>query len=606
MCKRLPVILIRKNKMPVIRRKRSVSTAAPARAPSLLRRMQQEATNKYNNLRDSHLSNLTNYRWMRYVIALWTFRMVFVAVGFLFPILSLLSSSKQEIVSFELEDTDWSKSNASFVRNLLSREVPFLFTHAPVPDSSVIGYLLLSYMPSMIANIKQSSSGHFMYYSSEQQWSSKISDKGEYSYVEYKKEDFISELSSQKENCVVIDESEDEAESKKYLYFSQFLQRPSTNQILLNFAPHLLNLPTSIKGIDPEFRLWLSSEGSKVSPHYDMEHNFFMQVNGTKTFLIGSPSLAKLFQPHSNLHPHWRQGQLSHLMNVDDVYEHVLNSTSESICSHTGNITSTGIQKNVISDSLKSLLWGPTCREPFTISKQPRQYRKSKSKSKRKQVDSGTVDNKIDDGEVESSSLSNVIEHDNIHASEEDVVDTKVDDSSPTVLTDTHNSAGSLYEVTLHPGDILYIPPFYFHAVTSHSYSVSINSWIGSRFLVLSDSLKNIDLPYREKSPPLVQMSAVAAMVKMVWSNLNNPIGMNYFASLMRDRHDNSHFDSDFSPTHSCLDSGGSECALNEEEVLNTDTVELPPCTLKSLRRAGVNLFQILACVVVPLYFHDM
>lgn len=567
--------------MPV-RRRRAISS--PSHSPSVLRRVQQEATNKYNDLKDKHLSNLTNYRWMRYVIALWTFRMVFVAIGFLFPLLSLLSTTHTEPLFFDLQGTTWTASNNSFLRSLISNEVPFLFHHAPVPDSSIVGYLLLSYMPSTISNIKKSTSGRFVYHSSSQQWSSKTANTAaEYEILDMNKESFMNQL---KPLFVDVDQ-----QPQSYLYYSQLLRKPEANQILLNLAPYLLKLPTSTKGLKPEFRLWLSSENATATPHYDMEHNFFLQVNGTKTFLIGSPTLSKLFLPHSYLHPHWRQAQESHLTSVDSIYTHILNVSLASICSQEGNMSTNGIQKVTVTNKIKALQWGPTCSAPFTVSQQP------KKKKRRKRVEA-----QLEDAESHSSSCdidnsdsdSDAAHFDGyVKVSEEFYAASESHNPGPLAVSDLISTPSSLYEVTLTPGDLLYIPPFYYHAVISHAHSVSVNTWIGSRYLVASDTLQNIELPYRAKNTALAQVSALAAMIKMVMLNLNNPVDMEYFADLMRSRHSRTHFTKrdENNEEDTFNDSGMND--NKEEHILETKVakaaaqVHVPACTLKSLKRAG-------------------
>ena len=155
-------------------------------------------------------------------------------------------------------------------------------------------------------------------------------------------------------------------------------------------------------------------------------------------------------------------------------------------------------------------------------------------------------------------------------------------DSGSTPHKDDH-VVGSLYEVTLHPGDVLYIPPYYYHAVKSQTYSVSINTWVGSRYIVASDVLKNIDLPYRDKSSPLAQVSAVAAMMKLVFLNMNNPIGMRYFASLMAMRQSAIEFE-EVGDVDTC---SVSDNETNKAKNICVDD-RIPPCTLKSLKRAGM------------------
>ena len=601
-----------------VRRRKKTRTTAPS--PSLLRRVKQEATNKYNDIRNKHFSNLTNYRWLRYVIALWTFRMVFVAIGFVFPLLSLLSSTRSEHISFELQSTKWTESNVTFLRNLISKEFPFLFHHAPVPECSIVGYLLLSYMSSTIHNVKKSEADRFIYYSSDQQWSSNISNSAEHQTVDMNKEDFMNQLKPNAQN----------QPNNSYLYVSQLLQNPESNPLLLSLAPYLIDLPSSsAKGFKPEFRLWLSSENVTAAPHYDMEHNFFLQLNGTKTFLIGSPTLSKLFQPHSNLHPHWRQAQQAHLTSVDAVYTHALKAHS---CEADGNMSLAGIQKVIVSGSVTSLQWGPLCHDSFAITTQPHhsllKKKKMKQKEKQKEKEKEKEEQKEEEEEEKGGSGGATAMSDQTKEVMGSHIPSLEGGGGPSAAVHQHAApqdthSGSLYEVTLSPGDMLYIPPYYYHAVTSHAHSVSLNSWLGSRYLVAVDALKNVDLPYRAQTPSLAQGSAVAAMVKMVWLNLNNPIGMEYFAGLMHERHSKTRFDQscevllcseecdsdsdsdsdsgkardgtkdkDKDSTRSAADGGSCHCSTKgaEQECVadkKKDDQVVSACTLKSLKRAG-------------------
>jgi len=64
------------------------------------------------------------------------------------------------------------------------------------------------------------------------------------------------------------------------------------------------------------YRLWLGRENVTVLPHYDIEDNWYLQLHGTKTFLMTSAEGFRFFRPHSVLHPSWRQAQRDYLRSV--------------------------------------------------------------------------------------------------------------------------------------------------------------------------------------------------------------------------------------------------------------------------------------------------
>jgi hypothetical protein len=251
------------------------------------------------------------------------------------------------------------------------------------------------------------------------------------------------------------------------------------------------------------------------------------------------------------------------------------------MCDREGNLASTGIRTATISENIKSLHWGPTCSEAFAITKQPRHYAKSKQQ---KVTHPEFSENHV---EVFNSNDDSGAEHEHEHEHEQCLSRGNHANEDLFIEKEAINT-GSVYEVTLHPGDVLYIPPFYFHAVVSHASSVSINTWIGSRYLVSNDALKNIDLPYRENSATVAQLSALAAMIKIIWATQNHPIGMEYFASLMYDRHQNTPFEhgDDSMACHEDV-VVGPQCSGNEGKSAVDNVRQLVPCTLKSLRRAG-------------------
>lgn len=60
----------------------------------------------------------------------------------------------------------------------------------------------------------------------------------------------------------------------------------------------------------PAVNAWVSSAGAVTTPHYDMEHNVFVQVHGRKRFTLFPPSEFAKFGLYPASHPHWRQSTL--------------------------------------------------------------------------------------------------------------------------------------------------------------------------------------------------------------------------------------------------------------------------------------------------------
>ena len=81
--------------------------------------------------------------------------------------------------------------------------------------------------------------------------------------------------------------------------------------------------------------LWLSHPGVIAQTHYDTQHNFFIQIHGTKRFLIFPPS-EELFQ-YPNIHRSYRQSQL-HFEEKNDISRKLAFFSSQSGNSTEGSV----------------------------------------------------------------------------------------------------------------------------------------------------------------------------------------------------------------------------------------------------------------------------
>eukprot|EP01125_Pyxidicula_operculata_P022902 TRINITY_DN966_c0_g1_i3.p1 TRINITY_DN966_c0_g1~~TRINITY_DN966_c0_g1_i3.p1 ORF type:complete len:287 (+),score=32.14 TRINITY_DN966_c0_g1_i3:10-870(+) len=59
--------------------------------------------------------------------------------------------------------------------------------------------------------------------------------------------------------------------------------------------------------------LWMGSKGATAPSHYDKSHNFFVQINGKKRFILSPPEEHHKFHLYPSLHPMRLQSQIKFL-----------------------------------------------------------------------------------------------------------------------------------------------------------------------------------------------------------------------------------------------------------------------------------------------------
>lgn len=365
-----------------------------------------------SELSRAYLPNLENYKWAKYLLLFWALRMSFFVVSLLFPILASLGAPQEtDSYQYQVPIIDFKDLNFD---ELLSKRTPFIVSNFSVPLGQAIGQVLDMELSKILTNVKVSPRPEFTHFSADQSWSALLSELRTHSVVNMDVNEFFDHRSNKSDNI--------------FVYLSRPIRDPSTSVITQTLSPNLMLLPMG-KGIIPEVRLWMSSKGVIALPHYDMEHNYFLQLNGTKKFVISSPIHLDVFQPFSYLHPCWRQSQYPHLLN-------------------------------------RSAITSP----PHF----------SERKRSRKKVSSS-----------ESSEYC-----------------------SPNENTESHFS--SVHEVLLHPGQLLYIPPFFYHSVTAtDQYSVSINAWVGSEYLKVAEKMRlQSPLPFHSSNEISAKLSSLGNLVK--------------------------------------------------------------------------------------------
>lgn len=327
-------------------------------------------------------------------------------------------------------------------------------------------------LPHMLSNVKSSHEDTFTHFSNDRSWSSHLANDIRHNVQTMDLPTFMKHRSNEYEFPRV--------------YMTRRLTNPTVNSLLQELAPVMASLPVS-SHVESEISFWMSSAHTTASPHYDMEHNFFLQVNGTKRFLISSPSHYALFQPFTSLHPSWRQARHRNLTSLEAIQARL--------------------------------------SEPEGCEFYP-------------------------------SKNSACGQFDAVCASNENGNGTSVRVVAP-----------GIHEITLHPGHMLYIPPFFFHSVTTlDAYSVSINAWIGSKPLSAYNKLtEQVPVPYAHNADAATRVAAVGGLINLTLLRLGRWFSPQEFARYLELRVANIQFESvsstgDHGPDSSAQEREGHSC----------------------------------------------
>jgi hypothetical protein len=384
-----------------------------------------------------YLQELGNYKWAKYLIFLWAARMSLLVVSLLFPILSALSTPQEtDIYRFEIPRVNFKEKN---IEDLLLKRTPFIINDFSIPLES-IGKILDLELSKILPNVKVNQHPNFIHFSPDQSWSILFAPLRTHTVVSMDANEFFDIRST--------------PDADTFVYLSRQIRDPSSSIIIQALSPNMLLLPLG-KGVTPDFRLWLSSKGVTASPHYDMEHNFFVQLNGTKRFILSAPIHYDVFRPFSFLHPCWRQSSRNDLLNVSAI------------------------------------------RSSSNFSERKRTKKKSNSP-------------------------------------------TPTDSMAYCPQESDETSDTSVHEVILHAGQLLYIPPFFYHSVTAlDEYSVSLNSWVGSEYVQTAENLRlQIPLPYYPSNEIPIKLSSIGNLIKSIITRLSLPYSYQQIKSDIFDRAD--------------------------------------------------------------------
>ena len=305
--------------------------------PAMLeeRRLKAEKDIAANRLRRQQEENKKNRmeRWIKFAVVIWAIRLGFIGFGSTFfgllpTILKGLSRvTGLDLLLFlphdELALWHWSRTKDKMrVRSAMANSVPFVTYEVPVASPETLQSVLGSHRFTGKAKTSPSySSSVFRYHTKGSPWvvgeaisASAVSVYGSREVAEVASFPYPHLLHLQQQEGEEEEEGEGagegcdssgqqcgqgEGEASNW-YVVEPLPAPLRHPLLTALSPAFQAYINGINGIagngkghghnDVESMLWVSSAGAECSPHYDMHHNFFLQLAGTKTFIVTEPA----------------------------------------------------------------------------------------------------------------------------------------------------------------------------------------------------------------------------------------------------------------------------------------------------------------------------
>jgi hypothetical protein len=270
----------------------------------------------------------TSHKWIKLIVAVWAVRMGMVGIGMMIPIVVGLIASVPRSKPLFVPDTiiemqTWAHPTPEKVKLLTKGAVPVVMQGATLPQQHSYELLLRAWLPETLESVKESSSPNFTYFDVSSPWASSFS-KGaatthnqslSYSYTSMKTTDFLKVIGMEAAAAAAdLEVGAAFTAERRHLYTSIALgdDRPSQSPLLQSIAPYMAlydeHHASEHKRVSRAF-LWMASRDAYVTPHYDIDHNFLLQLSGTKRVVLTTPAGYDLFRPGSSLSPYWRQSQ---------------------------------------------------------------------------------------------------------------------------------------------------------------------------------------------------------------------------------------------------------------------------------------------------------
>lgn len=383
------------------------------------------------------------YKWVLLITSVWAARVAFVALSLAIPLLVEVYYEISARITYgnpssEILSVPWTHD----LLPLLDAETelfPKLIRGAPVPSMGEYMFYLSELSPAAGAVKVRSDSGLFVYHASDRAWCKSL----DLPPADHQTVPMALELVSKHVY------GGGDASVPPYYYMSYEIYNTISNPFVYNTAPYLLRLGGRA-AVPPQMRLWISSPSATASWHYDMESNFFVQLTGSKTFLLANADAYLFLSPQSYLHPMWRQSMHFNLTSLEAIA-----ALAVSYVDTFGHMNCTAREMASQNHHRQN----PICVYKKKIKAEP-------ARSK----------------------------------------------------TGIAAEVFGLTAVTLTAGDVLHLPPFSFHCVISRQDSSSLNAWLGSPELTISNKLLNAPLPFPESASLSEQLQAVRYQLMRLFS----------------------------------------------------------------------------------------
>lgn len=417
-----------------------------------IRKLQQQYQNNHSNSTNGSddkskptdnpidIANQKKVQYFRWFMYVWMIKLGISCIGYAIPggiMFVLRAFQVVPVVPTTIGIYNWNdndnvdrkKSYLFQLSKIIDDNFPVLVRNVPVASpvdchSIIKKYFLSLHKDTIHAKIHtidgDDSSSVFTHHDSKRLWATMYSMKPPHDYMLYS--EIIKEDISSSEYC--------DTDVNYHWYLTEAVVNPFDNSVIQALSTSIMDIIASKAVLSrpsygsPRVNLWLSNRANiTTSMHYDSEENFFLQLSGSKKFIISSPSHTHLYQPHSTLHPQWRQAQFPN-----------------------------------------------------------------------RRIDSAT------------DSINGV--------------------------------DGVSWEVELFQGDMLYIPPYYYHQVTTTSInSLSMNMWLLSSISDVYHKLQTIaPLPFNTQDSLNIKVASVASFTRLVLINLSDEIPT--YQAIMRSRYE--------------------------------------------------------------------
>jgi hypothetical protein len=481
------------------------------------------------------------YKWVKFGVVLWAIRALTLAIGVSIGGIGILFSkifswlgvsNANSVPMWTYEES----LNVLTAYKILQRGLPFAISDMPLNDPKNIKIFFKNFKFNKL-KYNNKSSPVFSYINNKRSWKSEcltLTPIPSTFNVKNSMMDYESLMTSEiKSFPFNTNTNTDKDRDDGYWYLSQQISTSSDSSNrpavqVRNIASSFFDFLSKISSTDTNtnintntntnnkkhipninqavVNLWIGNNGSRVANHYDTDDNFFYQIRGQKKFFITEPLGHDLYAPHSYLHPQWRQAQAEAPAPALDQL-----------------LTETDTAEMLSFDSLN--------KKFDDLMKMKRAYvAEELSKKKSKWKIKVKVDGKCEDkGKVENSKeCLNENENDN---------EIEMFDMAGSTLDTLPRS----WEITLKPGDMLFLPAYYYHTVqtviptlgssddsTSSSKiysdvpdaSVSLNVWFPSAALEATAPLSKVPLPFIENNNNnfRLQLNCLSQIAKLVYS----------------------------------------------------------------------------------------